>query len=323
MRRRTLWIPALLSALALVLVVGGIAVGHYYWTTLRGSMGRMADSMSVARQRQQDLLEQISESQALFATQQARLQEEADALRRREESLATARRQFGLERLTMVGTQTECGQEPAEPTPAELRFTEAARLVEASEQRLSADRNPDASREALAAAAALIEKVDNPDGSKLRKRIWAARDQITAVTAADRKTLAERLDTLRTDASRLRPARDKQTSGPRNTVAVSRNLISQLDAARFALDRGDANLFHQALKTAELWVKTFFDPQRPRTQEVVRGIADLKTQPLTLDFSAASAELKDLGDALQAAAKGEIKPDTTPESAAGSANLGD
>lgn len=304
MRPRTLWIPALLSSLALLLVVGGIAVGHYYWTSLRGSMGRMANSMSVARQRQQDLLEQISETQGLFAIQQARLQQEAETLRRQEEALAAARRQFALERLSTISVQTECEQQPAGPTTEKLRLTEAARLIETAEQRLSTEKNPDAARETLSAATALLERIDGAHGAELRERIWTAREQIAAVTAADRNMLTERLDAVRTDASRLRPNRDTPAPGRGNSIETSNNLISQLDAARFALDRGDADLFRNALATAEIWLKTFFDLQQDRTLEVARAIGDLKTQPLVLDFSAASAELKDLSAALRAAADG-------------------
>ena len=64
---RTPWVPILLSSLALLTVAGGVAVGHFYWTSLRSSMGQMANSMSRARERQRDLLVELNRTQALMS----------------------------------------------------------------------------------------------------------------------------------------------------------------------------------------------------------------------------------------------------------------
>lgn len=305
MRGRTPWVPILLSSLALLTVVGGVAVGHFYWTSLRSSMGQMASSMSVARERQRDLLGELDRTQALMAAQQEQLRAEAEALNRREEALAIAHKRLELEREALARERALRERAQQERAGDAVRLSEAARLVETARERLRGEDGSPIARDALAAAWLLLEQVDTPDVGELRERLAAVRTRLDRLEPAGKVALATRLDALRAHAAKLTPSPREERRGRSRRMERNssvRNLRVQLDTAAFALERGDRALYVQALETADLWLETFFDARRPETRRVAREIERLAAHPLQLDLADSVAELERLSEDLRVGA---------------------
>jgi uncharacterized protein HemX len=242
-RRRTLWVPALLSSLALLTVVGGIAVGQLFWSDLHSSMGRVETSIGRARERQRVLLEQVARTQELLVAEQRRLQAESEAL-------AEARRQLAAERAALEKARSE-----------------------------------------RALAVQLVE----------------VQTHLRDAAQSDRQALSARLADLRGEVARFagrRPASGWYTPGPQGEAATlaAANLLRQLDTARLAVDKGDSDLYRQALQTATLWVDAFFGRRGAEAQRLANEIASLEKVPLSPDYSEVRAELARLRGALQAAA---------------------
>lgn len=71
--RRPIWPVLLISTALLLLAVLGVAVGHFYWTSLRGGVQQMQASMDEASRRQLLLTQQVRDAQAALQARQAEL----------------------------------------------------------------------------------------------------------------------------------------------------------------------------------------------------------------------------------------------------------
>lgn len=324
-RRRTLWVPALLSSLALLTVVGGVAVGHFYWTSLRGSMDRMETSMSEARERQQVLVEQIDRTRDLLGEEGRRLRREADALHEREAAMAEQRRLLAREREALERALAErralAEQEArvAERLAAErLRLHEAARLATSAARRVGEDRGVAAA--SLAAAGALLRDLERPGAEALRHRLAALEARVAPPDARALAALEERLEAALARTGRLPAlgnARAWASRAPRRpgepAGTPARGVLLQLQAARFALERGDWRLYQEALENAGLWLERFFDERRAETVELQRDVEALRAGGREGDTGILQAELSRLAEELAAAAD---PPAAGPEASA-------
>lgn len=305
MRPRIPWIPLLLSSLALLTIVGGISVGHFYWTSLRSSMGQMADSMSQARERQLALLGQLDRTRALMAEQQERMREELEALKRREDAFAEARRKMLLEREELGMECSRLMREEQNRAREALRLLEAARLVENAGERLHRTDGVVLASANLRAARALVMEIETSDGVALIERLDLMLTRLEQLEPAGRDALVARLDALRAQAFKSRPGLRSPRQGRRGSRlagadGAARHLALQLDTAAFALERGDEALFDQATQTAVLWLETFFDTRRADTQRLLAGLRQLGSHQAGIDLAEAGEELERLADQLSA-----------------------
>ncbi len=92
--------------------------------------------------------------------------------------------------------------------------------------------------------------------------------------------------------------------GPEDSYAVRQNLRLQLDAARFALLRGDRELYDSSLDTARTWIGTFFKTDAPETQLYLDDVAQLRSSPIHPTFPDLAPTLELLRAALDQAEKG-------------------
>ena len=69
------WLPTLLAALVVLVVIGAVVGSQLYWRDLHGRMSRMDQTLEHARQRQQAMISQFSEAQSLLLAQQRDLRE--------------------------------------------------------------------------------------------------------------------------------------------------------------------------------------------------------------------------------------------------------
>lgn len=74
-RRR---LPLLLPVLLLLLAVGAVAVGQFYWVHLHDSMDRLEQSIRAARAQQQAMVLRVREAEALLAARAAQLAQRPD-----------------------------------------------------------------------------------------------------------------------------------------------------------------------------------------------------------------------------------------------------
>lgn len=301
-RRTGLWVPALLSTLALATVIGGISVGHLYWSDLRSSMGRMDQTLDHARERQRQMVEHFSQAQGLLLAQQRRLQEAEEALRLRESELEAQRADLeaARARLALVSASREA-------LAVETRVRELTRRLDRDLLALADPGGLDAvaatlqaitdwaagSPEAAPAGAgppvgrAASPQPGPPLVPALRSALADSRDTLAAAQAADARRLAERVERLGVQATALRPGPPQAAPGsPPSGLPGSGagHLGEQIQTALFALHRGDEALFRLALDTAGAWLAAFYDPARPEVQAVQSELAALRRIPVGQDL---------------------------------------
>lgn len=282
-RRTGLWVPALLSTLALTTVVGGIAVGHYYWTDLRASMGRMDATLEHARERQRQMVEHFSHAQALLLAQQRRLQEAEEALR-------TRASQLEVERVELEAARARLGLTAAsrESLEAQTEVRDLARRLDGNLAALTDPGGLDAMAEILDAIADWAKVPTRVTESDLEPALGDARNALALLQDSGPAQLAQRLAQLGIQATGLRPgpARPKPEPPPGRhwTPIASGHLTEQLQTALFALHRGDEALFRLALDTANAWLAAFYDPARPEVQAVQLELAALHRLPISQDL---------------------------------------
>lgn len=286
---RRLWIPALLSSLALLTVVGGVAVGNFYWNDLRSSMLQMDQTMAHARERQQQMMEHFSQAQRLLLAQQRHLRETEEALRAREARLAAERAavEDARERIALVARSRQAVEE-------QTQVRELARRLDLSLADIGDPDGLDSLQESLSAVADWSTQSQLALNSSLTPALHSAlADVRVAMNAARAQTpikLAGRLEQLGAAATRLTPGQPVQR-GNRAASSLARDagaghLGEQIQTAVFALRRGDETLFRLALDTASAWLAAFYDPGRAEVIAVQTEIVAVRRLPITQDLSA-------------------------------------
>ncbi|MBS1202482.1 MAG: HemX, putative uroporphyrinogen-III C-methyltransferase [Chromatiaceae bacterium] len=289
--RRGLWLPALLPFLALLTVIGGIAVGHFYWRDLLSSASRMDETLGHARERQLQMVEHFAEAQRLLLAQQRRLQEQEETLRAREAAL-TAERMSLEETRARLALAAASSKSVVEQIPAR----ELARRLDLSLARLADPGGLESTAETLDAVADWAETsplvAGSPPGPALgpalETALAAARDALAAARADSHDQVAGRLERLGADATGLTP----RTAGagfwsPAPGLAGDAgpgHLGEQIQTALFAVRRGDESLFRLALDTAGAWLAAFYDQERPEVAAVQREIAAVRQLPVRRDL---------------------------------------
>jgi uncharacterized protein HemX len=303
MRLRTRWVQILLSGLVLLTVAGGIAVGHFYWTSLRSSLGGMTERMSAAQERQQELLLRLDRGRTLMAAQQERLEAEAEALRRWAEDLAAERRRLAEEGEALASAWSRSEAVRGGEALARLRLAEAARLVESARERLSDAPDLEGAVGALIAAAALLDQADTSKAAAFLERTEGLRARIGQASPLGKAELWTRLNGVRARVAGLAPgAREGPWRRPaaRGSLSPSRSLQQQLDVAAFALEQGDAALYRRSLETATLWIESFLDTRRPPVRGLVGEIGRLASRPPVFDLEELGAALEELAADMRA-----------------------
>jgi uncharacterized protein HemX len=303
MRLRTRWVPILLASLVLLTVAGGIAVGHFYWSSLRSSLGGMTERMSEARERQQELLLQLDRGRALLAARQERLEAEAEALKRREEALAAEHRRLAEQAEALAPAPSRSGGARDGEGLDRLRLAEAARLVGSARERLREVPDLEGAAGALIAAAALLDEVDTPEAAAFLEQTEGLRARIAQASPLGKAELWTRLNGVRAQAARLAPGARENRHGHapgRGSLSPSRRLQQQLDVAALALDQRDAALYRRSLETATLWIGSFLDTRRPAVQRLMGEIGRLASRFPVFDPGELEAALEDLAADMRA-----------------------
>lgn len=321
-RRRTgrgLWVPALVSSLALLTVIGGIAAAQFYWRDLRSSMSRMDQTMRHARDRQQQMVEHFSEAQALLIAQQRHLREQEETLRAGEAALAAER--MALEdaraRLALAAGSRQVVNDQAQGR-------ELARRLDLSLAGIADPGGLESVAETLdavanwAAASGIV--MGSPLRPTLESALGAARDALASARPEDPVRLADRLERLGADATRLTSGTTEAGSwNPASGLsgdAGPGHLGEQIQTALFALRRGDEALFRLALDTTDAWLAAFYNPARPEVASVREQIAEVRRLTVRQDLDApkaAAAHVRAvLGEMIQRAKTVEQTGDDPP-----------
>jgi hypothetical protein len=292
-RRRTgLWVPALLSTLILATVVGGIAVGHFFWSDLRSSMGRMDETLDHARERQRQMVEHFSRAQGLLLAQQRRLQEAEEALHVREARLEAERADLEEARARLALVSASRLSASREVLEGQSRARELARRLDLCLAALPDPSGLQSVAETLKAvsdwAAGSPLVAGTTLGPALQTALAESRDALAEAQVGGPHLLAERIERLGIQATGLHPG--PVGSGPAGQTPIlaasagAGHLGEQLQTALFALHRGDEALFRLALDTAGAWLAAFYDPARPESQAVQSEIAALHRLSITQDL---------------------------------------
>jgi uncharacterized protein HemX len=296
-RRRTLWLPALLSSLALLVVIGGVIVGQFYWANLHSNLWRVESSMSRARENQRLLLEQIARTRALLAEQQRGLQAESDAL-------SAARKRLAEERAALEKERSARAQHVVEQARDAKRLREAAALV--NQALVAQGPGPTAVDQMLAAAQARLKDLSAGSGQRLETALSQVRERLQKQSPSSRDALVARIQKVRAQAAAL--AQPRRPAGwydprvpPQEIAPAAGSLVLQLDRTRRALDRGDAARYRYALETARFLLITFFDSEQADIAQLAQAIADLEQAPRHQEYDLIKGDLEQLGKALRKA----------------------
>jgi len=268
----------------LATVIGGIAVGQYFWSDLRTSMGHMDDTLANARERQRQMLEHFAEAQQLLLAQQQQVREAEEALRAREAALEAERADLksARERLALASSSRATLAEQA-------RGRELARRLDLNLGALLDPDGVDSAAETLVALSDWAASSPLVSGSPLAPTLLAAlsdsKDALAQAQTSGPRQLAERVERVGAKAAALDlPPPSPGTPVPAPGLASQAgagHLGAQLEIALFALYRGDEALFRLALDTAGAWLAAFYDPARPEVQAVHSEIGALGRLPVT------------------------------------------
>jgi uncharacterized protein HemX len=286
-RPRGLWVPALLSTLVLATVIGGIAVGHFYWSDLRSSMGRMEETLDHARERQRQMVGHFSQAQGLLLAQQRRLQEAQEHLRAEEARLDAERAELraAQARLALISaSRASLGQR--------TEALDLARRLDGSLAALSDPGGLEATAETLKAVADWAAEspllAGSPLGPALRSALVESRAMLAETQTNGPGQLARRIERLGSQATVLSPGPARPSPahppGGLSAGAGAGHLGEQLQTALFALHRGDEALFRLALDTAGAWLAAFYDRALPEVRAVQAELAALHRLPITQDL---------------------------------------
>jgi uncharacterized protein HemX len=305
------WVPVLFVSLVLLTLIGGLTVWDFYWNDLRPDMGRIGANLAQVRDRQRVMMGNFAEAQALLLEQQRHLAAQAQDLRRREQAVYEARLEIEAQRAQLAQARQV---QPERQGLAAARLAEAADLAETAADGLSQDDDLDATRAALALAAAVLARLPGPAGDPGRAALAVAQSRLAEVGQVDRATLAQRLRAVRESAIGLRPvaARLLRPSAGDRTGAQGRHadpvnlaaqsLDSQFEAARVALDAADSAGFVVAMQGIDRWLSAFFEPRLPDTAAVLTELRALTKTSIAADVAPLSKALVELAAVLRKSA---------------------
>lgn len=303
--RRGLWVPALLSSLMLITVVGGVAVGHFYWTQLRTGMDRMDQRLASAQQQQKQVVADMAAARNKLIAQQRRIQETEERLHAREAALAAEQAALADERTRL--------KLAADARKILLQGTELRELMRRLDMATAALPDPggiDGAGEAVSAIAAWIPDSGLVTGTDLSatiaRRLNEARDALASADPASSLQLGERLQRLGAGAARLGATAPPGRMPPWDRGAQTARLIEQIETAAFALRRGDETLFRLALDTADAWLAAFYDERRNEVAAFSSELAALRRVPIRRDFRPAASALARLRAVLGALSVREL-----------------
>lgn len=217
----------------------------------------------------------------------------------------------------------------------DLAIEEIDFLLRVASERLQLFADPKAADEALQAADVQIAALKDPLFLSVRQRIADARSALAAVPEIDRVKLSARLSDLQKDIGSLAFSGDNNASPPSRAQAdegwwqsFKRSLASlvtvrrrvpgdrsrltiadreylrqgiwlQLESARLALMRRDADAYQASLQRVEATLKQFFDPANSAVkamQHAVGAMEQIDIAPPMPDISAPWLQLRQLRD---------------------------
>lgn len=328
--RRLPWVPLLLTPLLLLLIVGGVAVGHFYWDSLRESMDAMGASLSAARQRQQDFDQRIAQAQARVNAQREQLGIQEANLLRREELLALEREEVAAWRARIAGRLAGTaakGPDPAAET-RRLAIAGAARRVAGAARAVSGGEDVSAAAETLSNVAAELPGLDASLSAQVGPELGRLSTGLIASARIDWPALHGQLEAVSRAAARLPPlgadgdaaiAGDADRDGPAIDAAFRQALQAQLDVAETALVLRDATLLRLAGAGVERMVGAHYPAARPEAKDLEEGLTVLRRQVQAIDRAALAARIEQIAMRLQTRAgtpEGAGADTTAPSAAA-------
>ena len=305
------WVPLLLVSLVLIIVIGGLTVGDFYWNDLRPDTGRIGANLAQVRDRQRVMMGNFAKAQALLLEQQRRLAAQAQDLRDREQAVYEARlaieaRRAQFAQAIQVAVERQGG--------AAAGVAEAADLAQTAAEGLSRNDDLGAARAALALAATVLAPMDGPVGDPVRGALATAQSRLAEVGQVDRAALALRLEAVRERAIHLRPlaarllrpsAGDRSRPHGRQADPVNQaaqSLDSQFEAARVALGAADSAGFGVVMQGIDHWLSAFYEPHHPDTAAVLTELKVLSRMPISADATPLSNALVELAAVLRQSA---------------------
>ena len=253
-----------------------------------------------------------------LADEQVRLQEREGQLR---EAVADVYRRIGSSGNQWMVAEAEYLIRLAGHRLTLARDVLTARAaLELADQRLSDTRDPGWTgvREQLARDIATLAAVELPDLEGLSARLAALVEQVPKLTLAGAERTLEPHDTTPAGIQRPPEERSWETlwgdfwSGLKDSVRIRRNdqpvqamlppeqqfflyqnLELQLEIARLALLRGEAELYRGSLATARQWLRDYFDDTDAATRSMTQALTELAAVDVR-------PELPDIGRALRA-----------------------
>jgi uncharacterized protein HemX len=319
------WVSVMLVSLVLVIVIGGLSVGDFYWNDLRPDMGRIGSNLAQVRDRQRVMMGNFAEAQALLLEQQRRLVAQAQDLRRREQAVYEARIEINAQRAQLsqdLQAEAERRQKAARDGEhaeglgavsgsAAARLLEAADLAKTAAEVLSQDDDLEPPRSALALAAAVLMNLPSPAGDPGRAALADAQSRLADIRPVDRTALAQRLKAVQERAINLRPVVARllrPTAGERTerkgrladpVRQAAQSLNDQFEAARLALDVADSASFGGAMQGIQRWLSAFYEPRLPDTAAVLAELRALAETPVVAQVAPLSEALAALAEVLR------------------------
>jgi uroporphyrin-3 C-methyltransferase len=206
--KRSRW-PAVLAGLAILALLGTVAVGHFYWQSLQARFAQLQRVMETAREQQRLLADRVEETAREFAAQEQRLREQEQAIRRQTEGIAVQKQKLAQQE-EAVRQSLENLQQSVVRTGQGWRAAEAAYLLELAQRRLTLEADVGTAIKALTAAAERLRETGDPRWVAVQERIAEDIARLRPVPTLDRAALSKTLLRMASGVEHL-PLRSRRT----------------------------------------------------------------------------------------------------------------
>jgi uroporphyrin-3 C-methyltransferase len=305
---------ALLALLSVLLVAGGLV---YLWQANRSELAGLQPELAKLNASLEQNREQQTQLDSAVRSEIGVLTERQQALFNSIDDLIRTRRY--LKQDWLVAEASYLVNLAGEQLTLTRNVNTALAALRAADTRLREVGDPSLLpvRKALANDINALEAINLPDIAGLSLKLSALTGEVDSLPLLTPEPDATKNQTSNTpapqveswkelpgamwdDIKKLIVIRDHQGPikpllSPKQHFFLDQNLKLQLEQARLALLSGENGIYHERLKTAENWLRTWFDVSDDRTRHVLNVIAELDAQniqPALPDITASYQALK-------------------------------
>lgn len=195
-------VPTLISLLALLLVVGGLGAGYYFWLQISQEFQQMSSQIAAGEEKQSKLQGRLTEGQKQLELQTQQIEVQRTSLTKYQAKLEQDQKAL-KQRGDDVQTIYAAVEKQLGANTGHWRVAEAEHLLRIAQSTLSLSHDTDAAITALKAADQRLQETNDPGWQRVREHLADEIGQLSAVSKTDIAGLSAILDSLIESADKL------------------------------------------------------------------------------------------------------------------------